>query len=53
VTWPSRLDDLNGNVLLAVGQLPDLLGQDIKGDGPLVLGVLVHNQLGELVLTRL
>jgi hypothetical protein len=38
-----RTDDLNGNVLLALGQLPDLLGQDIKGDGALVLRMLVHD----------
>jgi hypothetical protein len=43
------LDDLDGHVLVAVGQLPELLGQDIQGDGPLVLGVLVHDQLGELL----
>jgi hypothetical protein len=45
-----RLDDLDRHVLVAVGQLPELLGQDIKGDGSLVLGVLMHDQLGELVL---
>jgi hypothetical protein len=39
----SRQDDLNGHVLVALGQLPDLLRQDIKRDGSLVLGVLVHN----------
>jgi hypothetical protein len=27
-------NDLNGHVLVAVGQLPDLLGQHIQGDGP-------------------
>jgi hypothetical protein len=32
---------------------PDLLGQDIKSNRPLVLGVLVHNQLGERILRRL
>jgi hypothetical protein len=30
-------------------QLPELLGQHIQGDGALVLGVLVHDQLGELL----
>jgi hypothetical protein len=39
--------------LLALGQLPDLLGQDIKGDGSLILGVLMDNQLGEVVLIGL
>jgi hypothetical protein len=34
----SRLNNLNGNVLVAVGQLPKLLGQDIKGDRSLVFG---------------
>jgi hypothetical protein len=48
-----RLNHLNGHVLLALGQLPDLLRQDIKGDRSLVLGVLVHNELGELVFTCL
>jgi hypothetical protein len=32
-----RLDDRNGNALLAFGQLSDLLGQDIKRDWSLVL----------------
>ena len=32
---------------------PDLLRQDIKNDRPLILGMLVHNQLGELLLTGL
>jgi hypothetical protein len=49
----SPLNNLDGNVLVAVGQLPDLLGQDIKGDGSLVLGVFMHDQLGELFLTGL
>src|SRR4029450_5601164 len=31
----SRTDDLNGNVLLALGELPELLRQDIKSDWPL------------------
>ena len=35
------------------GSSPSLLRQDIKGDGSLILGVLMHNQLGELLLTRL
>jgi hypothetical protein len=48
-----RTDDLNGHVLLALGQLPDLLGQDIKSDGSLILGVLMDNQLGEVVLIGL
>jgi hypothetical protein len=48
-----RLNDLNGHVLVAIGQLPDLLRQDIKGDGSLVLGVLVHNQLGKLLVIPL
>ena len=47
------LDNLKGHVLLTLGKLPDFVGQDIKGDGPLVLGVLMHNQLGELILSRL
>jgi hypothetical protein len=29
-----RTDDLNGHVLVALGQLPDLLRQDIKSVGP-------------------
>ena len=51
--WPfllPRPDDLNRNVLLTVGQLPKLLGQGIKGDGSLVLGVFMDNQFGELLL---
>jgi hypothetical protein len=48
-----RPDDLNGHVLLTLGQLPKLLSQDIKGDGSLVLGVLMDNELGELLLGRL
>ena len=32
------LNDLDGHVLVAVGQLPELLGQHIQGDGSLVLG---------------
>jgi hypothetical protein len=49
----SRLNDLNGHVSLALGQLPNLLGQDIKRDWSLVLWVLVHNELAELLLIRL
>jgi hypothetical protein len=49
----ARLDHFNGHVLVAVGQLPQLLGQHIQGDGALGLGVLMHNQLGELVLIGL
>jgi hypothetical protein len=41
----ARSDDLNGHVLVAVGQLPDLLRQHIQGDGALVVGVLMDNQL--------
>jgi hypothetical protein len=48
-----RLDHFNGHVLVALGQLPKLLGQHIQGDGALVLGVLMHDQLGELVLISL
>jgi hypothetical protein len=40
------LDNLNRHILLALGHFPDFLGEDIKGDRSLVLGVLVHNQLG-------
>ena len=47
------LDDLNGHVLLALGQLPDLLRQDIKRDWSLILRVLVHNEFGELLFSRL
>jgi len=47
------LDDLNRHVLVAVGQLSDLLGEDIQGDGSLVLGMLVHYELGKLLLARL
>jgi hypothetical protein len=48
-----RADDLDGHALVAVGQLPDFLGQDIQGDGSLVLGVLVDDELGELLLACL
>jgi hypothetical protein len=47
------LDDLDGHILVALGQLAELLGQDINGDWPLVLGMLMHDQLGELLFTRL
>jgi hypothetical protein len=49
----ARSDDLNGHVLVAVGQLPNFLRQHIQGDGALVVGVLMHDQLGELVLIGL
>jgi hypothetical protein len=48
-----RLNNLNRNVLLTLGQLPNLHGQDIKSDGSLILGVFMDNQLGELLLGRL
>jgi hypothetical protein len=43
------LNDLDRHVLVAVGQLPELLRQHIQGDRSLVLRVLMHDQLGELL----
>jgi hypothetical protein len=47
------LDDLDGHVLVAVGQLPKLLRQHIQGDRPLELGMLMHDELGELLFCGL
>jgi hypothetical protein len=47
------LNHLDGHILVAVGQLPELLRQHIQRDGSLVLGMLVHDQLGELLLIGL
>jgi hypothetical protein len=46
------LDNLDRHVLVAVGQLPQLLRKHIQGDRALVLGVLVHDELGELLLAK-
>jgi hypothetical protein len=47
----ARLDEFNPDIWSVIRQLADFVGQHLQGDRRLVVGVLMDDQLGEVVFS--